>query len=84
MTYRDAAVFAHPEQFDIGRADATKHLSFGGGIHFCVGAQLARLEGEIAFETLARRLPGLLIDTETPQWRDGLLFRGLSRLDARW
>jgi cytochrome P450 len=45
---------------------------------------LARLEGEIAFETLARRLPGLLIDTETPQWRDGLLFRGLSRLDARW
>jgi cytochrome P450 len=81
---RDAAVFAHPEQFDIGRADATKHLSFGGGIHFCVGAQLARLEGEIAFETLARRLPGLVIDTETPQWRDGLLFRGLSRLDARW
>ncbi len=80
----DATVFADPDRFDISREDAAKHLSFGGGIHFCVGAQLARLEGEIAFETLARRLPTMRINTEAPQWRDGLLFRGLNSLEARW
>lgn len=79
----DPVVFDVPERFDIGRGGA-KHLSFGGGIHFCVGAELARLEGEIALETIARRLPGMVVDTVLPQWRDGLLFRGLNRLDARW
>lgn len=81
---RDSTVFDRPDAFDITRADAAKHLSFGGGIHFCVGAQLARLEGEIAFETLARRLPRLVVETADPQWRNGLLFRGLSKLEARW
>jgi cytochrome P450 len=81
---RDPRVFAEPDAFDIGRADASRHLSFGGGIHFCVGAQLARLEGEIAFETLARRLPGLRVATDAPAWRPGLLFRGMSGLSARW
>ena len=57
--------------------------SFGGGIHFCVGAQLARLEGEIALATLARRIPGMIVDTAAPAWR-GLLFRGLERLPVRW
>ena len=79
----DAGVFDAPECFDISRSGA-KHLSFGGGIHFCVGAELARLEGEIALETIARRLPEMVIDTVAPQWRDGLLFRGLNRLDASW
>lgn len=81
---RDPRVFARPDAFEIDRPDATKHLSFGGGIHFCVGAQLARLEGEIAFETLARRLPGLTVDTTAPAWRPGLLFRGMTGLAARW
>lgn len=81
----DPAAFVQPELFNIERADASRHLSFGGGIHFCVGAQLARLEGEIAFETLARRLPGLVVAPETPAWREsGLLFRGLSALPTHW
>lgn len=82
---RDGEAFADPNRFDIDRADASRQLSFGGGIHFCVGAQLARLEGEIAFGTLARRLPGLVAAPEPPAWREaGLLFRGMSALPARW
>ncbi|GLR46664.1 cytochrome P450 [Sphingomonas astaxanthinifaciens] len=79
---RDPGVYSNPDRFDIGRREAGQ-LSFGGGIHFCVGAQLARLEGEIALATLARRLPGMRVDTAAPAWR-GLLFRGLERLPVRW
>ncbi|WP_447756129.1 cytochrome P450 [Sphingopyxis fribergensis] len=80
---RDPRVFDDPDRFDIGR-DAARHLSFGGGIHFCAGAELARLEGRVAFERLATRLPGLRVDTDAPAWRDGFLFRGMSSLPARW
>lgn len=79
---RDPARFTDPDQFEIDRNEA-KQLSFGGGIHFCVGAELARLEGEIALATLARRLPSMEVDTADPAWR-GLLFRGLERLNVRW
>ena len=79
----DPAIFQAPGRFDIGRGGG-QHLSFGGGIHFSVGAELARLEGESALETITRRLPGRVIETDLPQWREGLLFRGLSRLDVRW
>lgn len=79
---RDPSKFSDPDRFDIGRNEA-KHLSFGGGIHFCVGAELARLEGEIALATLAKRLPAMEVDVAEPAWR-GLLFRGLERLDVRW
>ncbi|MBU0825933.1 MAG: cytochrome P450 [Alphaproteobacteria bacterium] len=81
---RDPRMFDNPDSFDIGRDNAARHLSFGGGIHFCVGAELARLEGRVAFERLATRLPGLKVDTEAPAWRDGFLFRGMSTLPARW
>ena len=80
---RDPAAFAEPERFDITR-QAARHMSFGGGIHFCAGAELARLEGRIAFATLARRLPDMELDIDTPGWREGFLFRGLSSLQARW
>jgi cytochrome P450 len=55
----DDQVFSDPTRFDIERSDVGRHLSFGRGIHFCVGAPLARLEARIVFEELAARLPGL-------------------------
>lgn len=80
---RDPRQFDRPDEFDITREDAT-HMSFGGGIHFCAGAELARLEGRIAFAELARRLPHLAVETESPAWREGFLFRGMRRLPASW
>lgn len=80
---RDPRHFERPDEFDITRDDAT-HMSFGGGIHFCVGAELARLEGRIAFAELVRRLPELKVDVQTPAWRDGFMFRGMARLHAKW
>ena len=81
---RDPAVYADPDRLDITRADV-RPLSFGGGIHYCLGAQLARLEGEIAIATLLRRLPGLqLDDPEHPAWRQTFVLRGLTTLPASW
>jgi len=81
---RDPAVYADPDRLDITRADV-RPLSFGGGIHYCVGAQLARIEGEIAIATLLRRLPRLqLDDPEHPDWRQTFVLRGLNALPASW
>jgi cytochrome P450 len=81
---RDPAVYADPDRLDITRADV-RPLSFGGGIHYCLGAQLARIEGEIAIATLLRRLPGLRLDNpEHPDWRQTFVLRGLNTLPASW
>ena len=81
----DPAVYPdRPERLDITRPNV-KPLSFGGGIHFCLGAQLARIEAEIAISTLLRRLPDLrLDDAENPEWRPTFVLRGLKRLPASW
>ena len=79
---RDASVFADPERFDLTRKDI-RGLSFGGGIHHCIGQALARLEGRIAFESFAKRLPQLQVETLNPPWRPGFLFRGLEHLPGR-
>lgn len=79
---RDPRVFKNPDVFDIAR-DGPRHLTFGGGIHFCVGAELARLEGEIGLATLARRLPQMRAETRDPHWR-GVHFRGLTELQIDW
>lgn len=79
---RDPRVFADPDVFDIAR-EGPRHLTFGGGIHFCVGAELARLEGEIGLATLARRLPEMRVDIQDPHWR-GVHFRGLTELQITW
>ena len=81
---RDPAVFADPDRLDITRQNV-RPMSFGGGIHFCLGAQLARLEAEIAIETLLRRLPDLALDNpEVPDWRPTFVLRGLNSLPAHW
>lgn len=81
---RDPEVYADPDRLDITRA-GVRALSFGGGIHHCLGAQLARIEGEITFRRLAERLPKLALeDTEHPTWKPTITLRGLTRLPARW
>jgi len=78
---RDERQFRAPDTLDIAR-EPNRHLAFGIGAHFCVGAPLARLEGEVALATLFRRFPDLRLEVapEALRWRRGLLFRGLEEL----
>jgi len=81
---RDPAVYPEPDRLDIKRA-GIRPLSFGGGIHFCLGAQLARIEAEVAISTLLRRLPNLTLDDpDHPDWRQTFVLRGLNRLPGSW
>lgn len=82
---RDEEVYPdRPDALDITRPNV-KPLTFGGGIHFCLGAQLARIEAEIAISTLLERIPNLRLDNvENPQWRPTFVLRGLKALPARW
>ncbi|EME61472.1 cytochrome P450 family protein [Amycolatopsis decaplanina] len=81
---RDAERFGDPDRLDVTRA-ASGHLAFGHGIHYCVGAPLARLEAEIALGALLRRFPGLSLDAdpETLRWRESTLIHGLETLPVR-
>ena len=75
----DPEKFSEPERLDISR-DEGMPLSFGHGIHFCIGAALANAEAEIAFSTLLQRTSRLTMLEEIPAWRSNMSFRGLSRL----
>jgi len=78
-------LFDSPSSFDIRRANARKHISFGLGIHFCLGARLARLEGEIAIETLTKRLPNLrLVADQKLDYSPNITFRGPKELHVEW
>jgi cytochrome P450 len=82
---RDEAQFAMPDRFDIRREEAKRHLSFGKGIHFCLGSILARLEGRIAFEHLLRRLPNLrLAPGGRAVRRPYFILRGFEHLSLTW
>jgi cytochrome P450 len=81
---RDPAAYPDPDRLDITRPNV-RPLSFGSGIHFCLGAQLARIEMEIALNSLFSRLPNLRLDEpEKPNWRNILGIRGLETLPASW
>lgn len=76
---RDPQRFTEPNHFDITRAEG-RHLGFGIGIHFCIGAPLVRLEAEIVFETILRRFPGISLASENLEWQEHPIFRGLKAL----
>jgi cytochrome P450 len=78
---RDEHQFPNPETLDLDR-EPNRHLAFGQGMHYCLGAPLARLEGQIAISTLLRRMPDLrlAVAPESLRWRRGLILRGLEAL----
>lgn len=82
---RDPARFADPDRLDLARSD-NKHLGYGHGIHYCLGAPLARLEGQTALATLLTRLPDLRLAVEPSdlRWRGGLIMRGLRTLPVQF
>ncbi len=81
---RDPAQYADPDRLDVGR-EHIRPMSFGGGIHHCLGAQLARLEAELVFAALIERMPNLTLpEKDTPAWRRSFTLRGLSKLPAVW
>jgi cytochrome P450 len=82
---RDEALTADPDRFDITRKP-TPHMALGGGVHFCLGAPLARLEVRAAFEGLLRRLPDLrpAVAVSELEWKQGLLIRGPVALPVTW
>jgi cytochrome P450 len=80
---RDPKQFPDADAFDLGRAP-NAHLTFGHGIHFCLGAPLARLEGQIALRGLIERFPNIsLADQRDPDWHDSLILRGMKSLAVR-
>ena len=79
---RDPERYADPDRFDVGRADS-KHLGFGWGMHFCMGASIARMEGRVAFETLLRRFATIELEGPPPPWAPATALRTLERFPVR-
>jgi cytochrome P450 len=80
---RDPRAFEEPDRFDIGRQPNT-HVSFGAGIHYCLGASLARVEGQEVFRALAERFPALRLETEELAYQPSIQFRSLTSLPVAW
>jgi cytochrome P450 len=82
---RDETRFANPVELDLSRQN-NSHLAFGKGVHYCLGAPLARLEGEVALAALLRRFPKLRLDIPSAElhWREVPMFHSLERLPLRW
>jgi cytochrome P450 len=81
---RDASVFHRPDQFDLQRSDADRHLAFGLGLHYCLGASLGKLEARLALEELARRYPQMsLADDQELAFHPNISFRGPQQLHVK-
>jgi cytochrome P450 len=82
---RDPDIFENPNEFDITR-DPNPHLAFGAGIHYCLGAPLARMEGIIAIDALLDRMPNIQLDADVDslEWNDSLLLHGMKTMPVRW
>ena len=82
---RDETQFEDPNRLDLAR-QRNRHLAFGQGIHYCLGAPLARLEGQVALRRLLERMPRLRLGTpeSSLRWRKGLNLRGLEELPVVW
>jgi cytochrome P450 len=80
---RDPAMFAEPDKFDITR-QPNQHVAFGSGTHHCLGATLARVEGQEVFRALAERFPGFEIETERLEYQPSVTFRSLKSLPVAW
>ncbi|MET7829211.1 cytochrome P450 [Streptomyces sp. NPDC005386] len=80
---RDGTRYPAPDRFDIRRA-ARGHIAFGHGIHYCLGAPLARLEARVALGSLLERCPDLALDGPPSGWLPGMLMRGARRMPVRW
>jgi cytochrome P450 len=76
---RDPSVFADPDRLDLTREN-NRHVAFGFGIHFCLGAPLARIEAQVALPSLLARFPDLRLATQDLQWGGNLILRGLKSL----
>jgi cytochrome P450 len=80
---RDPNVFADPDKFDITR-QPNPHVAFGNGVHHCLGATLARVEGQEVFKALAERFPALQVQTEELEYQPSITFRSLKSLPVTW
>jgi hypothetical protein len=80
---RDPRQFPDPDVFDVARA-AERHVAFAWGLHFCLGAWLARLEARLVFETVLARLPDLTLASHEPRWKPMIFLRGLEALPLEW
>ncbi len=80
----DDGVFEDPDRFDLHRAKAARHLAFSKGVHYCLGAPLARLEGRVALEVLVERLPGLRLIDDDIRYHPVFSIRSLQRLRVAW
>ena len=79
---RDESVWTDPDRFDVGRSD-NRHLSFGFGAHFCLGASVARMEGRVAFETLLQRFRSIEWLGDSPRWAGDTALRTLEAFPLR-
>jgi cytochrome P450 len=80
---RDPNAFGNPERFDITR-DPNPHIAFGSGVHHCLGATLARVEGQEVFKALAERFPSLHVETQALEYQPSITFRSLKSLPVAW